>query len=121
MRASLLGWDQVSGLLVPELHLVAEHVNVQQLPHVLFPIVLCGQRGGHQHVLSGYRGADCRRASPSARELSTCDGVAGSKLLPDLAQLLVHPGLLLLLVLAIPDVRDEDLHGERGLSIPTSR
>ena len=40
LRASLLCWDEVSGLLMPKFHLIAEHVDVQQLPHILFPIVL---------------------------------------------------------------------------------
>ena len=41
--------------------------------------------------------------------MATCDCRARCELLPNLAQLFVHAGLLLFLVLAIPDVRDEDL------------
>ena len=39
----------------------------------------------------------------------TCDSTVGCKLLPNLSQLLIYPGLLLLLVLAISDVRNEYL------------
>ena len=42
----------------------------------------------------------------------TCEDIARRKLLPNLAQLLVHPHLLLLLVLAGANVRNE--HLERG-------
>ena len=42
----------------------------------------------------------------------TCEDVAGGKLLANFAQLLVHPHLLLLLVLAGADVRNE--HLEQG-------
>ena len=42
----------------------------------------------------------------------TCEDIAGRKLLANLAQLLVHPHLLLLLVLAGADVRNE--HLEQG-------
>lgn len=39
----------------------------------------------------------------------TCDSAIGCKFLPNLSQLLIYPGFLLLLVLAISDVRNEDL------------
>jgi len=32
---------QVSSLFVPKLHVVAQHVDVQQLPHILLFIILC--------------------------------------------------------------------------------
>lgn len=57
MGALLLGWNEVCGLLVPKLHLVSQHVDVEQLPHVLFPVILCGQQAADRHVLGGYRHA----------------------------------------------------------------
>ena len=45
----------------------------------------------------------------SLQRVSTCYCRARRKLLPYLSQLFVHACLLLLLVLAVPDVRDEDL------------
>ena len=38
---SLWGSDEVGGLLVAELHRVAEHVDVQQLPDILLLVILC--------------------------------------------------------------------------------
>ena len=39
--ALLLRWYEISSLLVPKLHLVAQHVYVQQLPDVLLAVILC--------------------------------------------------------------------------------
>ncbi len=41
MNGLLLCWYQVSGLLVPEFHLIPQHVDVEQLPHVLLSVILC--------------------------------------------------------------------------------
>ena len=55
--ALLLRWNQISSLLVPELHLVAQHVDVQQFPHVFLAVILCRNGWLCQHVSGGYRTA----------------------------------------------------------------
>lgn len=52
MRNPLGCGDEVCCLLVPELHLVAQHVNVQQLPDVLFPVILCAGTLSHSNSCS---------------------------------------------------------------------
>jgi len=104
-RGALGGGDQIGRLLVPKLDLVAEHVDVEQLPHILLLVVLCA--GATTSARAGAAAASRGRAR-------ACHGVAGRKLLADLAQLLVHADLLLLLVGAVADVRNKGLRGARS-------
>lgn len=41
-EALLLRWYEISSLFVPKLHLVAQHVYVEQLPDVLLAVIFCG-------------------------------------------------------------------------------
>lgn len=41
---ALCGRDQVRGLFVPKLNLIAEHVDVKQLPYILFLVVFCASK-----------------------------------------------------------------------------
>jgi len=61
-RGALGGGDQVGRLLVPELDLIAQHVDVEQLPHILLLIVLCGTAASApaDAAAAGGRGAGAR-------------------------------------------------------------
>ena len=101
--------DEVGGLLVSKLHIVPQHVDIEQLPHILLAVVLC--KDPQEHLSRPvYTNRVPSWSTACGRQTGrACHDVAGRELLPDLAQLLVHARLLLLLVLGGPDVRDEHL------------
>ena len=50
-EASLVGRDQVSGLFVPKFHIIAQHVDVKQLPDVLLSVIVCKKITKHSPSL----------------------------------------------------------------------
>lgn len=45
VHGSLIGRDQVGRLLMPELDVVAEHIDIKQLPDIFLPVVICKSKG----------------------------------------------------------------------------
>ena len=82
--------DEVGGLLVPKLHLVAQHVYVQQFPHILFLIVLCAQRV--RQLLGACKVSEHHSSRPGA---SSTDAHPPVTVLPDANFLRILPSSLL--------------------------
>ena len=97
---------EVARLLVAKVYLIAQHVDVKQLPHVFALVVSC------MHARMTLSLTEARITLPvvsSAFRVPTIEIFVVTEFFSDLCQLLVHPLLLLLLVLARPYLLNEVL------------
>lgn len=103
-RHLLAGRYEVAGLPVAKLHVIPQHVDVQQLPHILLALISCSASPCFMSVAVG-------QVVPSlALSGSTCQALLViTELGTDFTQLLVYTPSFLLTVLTSPDVRDKHL------------